>query len=401
MKKVSYQELENRGFLLKEDAKSIYDYVNSKNIMVSFRNAGSATLNQLKRGAAAKGHDILDKTIKAKSLGLPGDSPGDLNAALNSAINAPTGSNHTWDLLGGFVACWCGNVPIGLYLSKFACKEWECNDWKSEDVTDKKGVVHKVLMLDQSSEFINRLKTKYGEKFPRLFYTGDYDMHDLIQLAGAGSSIVPSDSKSEHDIITEINQRIYKNLRDNNTVDYNHVRADSMETTINEKDREKQEYQMIRHGAQVSYLAHMGSAEPSEEIVYTVADKTTGEEIAACSKNDGWVLFSPDEYLNTWYNQHGVKLKMTWLAPDKLNEAIAHAIANRIYAQIQATSDNKFSSDWLHRNIGARIATTSDQADIKQRIINLTLNELTGSRSGARLRKIGDEYERTIPVFRS
>lgn len=401
MRKVTYQQLEDGGFLLKEDAKSIHDYVNSKNIMVSFRNAGSATLNQLKNGAAAKGHDILDKTIKAKTLGLPNGSPGDLNAALNSAINADPGSDGTWDLLGGFVACWRGNVPTGLYLSKFACAEWARNGWRSEDVTDKKGVVHKVLMLAQSSEFINRLKTEYGERFPRLFYTGDYDMHDLIQLAGAGSSIVPSDSHSEHSIITEINKRIYNNLREDNTVDYNHVRADSMATTINEADRENQEYQMIRHGAQVSYLAHMGSTEPCEEIVYTVADKTTGEEIAACSKKDGWVLFSPDEYLNTWYSQHGVKLKMTWLAADKLIETIAHAISNRIYAQIQATSENKFPSDWIHRNISARIAATSAQADIKQQIINLTLKELTGSRSGAKLRKVGDEYERTIPVFRS
>ncbi|MGV3344323.1 hypothetical protein ACGVWS_00785 [Enterobacteriaceae bacterium LUAb1] len=38
------------------------------NFAVSFRAAGIATINTLKKGAAAKGHDIPEKTIKASSL---------------------------------------------------------------------------------------------------------------------------------------------------------------------------------------------------------------------------------------------------------------------------------------------------------------------------------------------
>lgn len=28
-----------------------------------------------------------------------------------------------WNLLGGFVASWKGNVPVGLYLSRLGCSE--------------------------------------------------------------------------------------------------------------------------------------------------------------------------------------------------------------------------------------------------------------------------------------
>ena len=52
MKRISYENLESEGYLLKEDAKSIEAYAGKHSVMVSFRNAGSATLNQLKKGAA-------------------------------------------------------------------------------------------------------------------------------------------------------------------------------------------------------------------------------------------------------------------------------------------------------------------------------------------------------------
>mgnify|MGYP000852950645 FL=1 len=115
MKRISYENLESEGYLLKEDAKSIEAYAGKHSVMVSFRNAGSATLNQLKKGAAAKGHDILDKTIKSKTLGLKTDAGlADLNTALLSAMEADASTASTldaWSLLGGFVASWEGNVP--------------------------------------------------------------------------------------------------------------------------------------------------------------------------------------------------------------------------------------------------------------------------------------------------
>ena len=43
MKRISYENLESEGYLLKEDAKSIEAYAGKHSVMVSFRNAGSAT----------------------------------------------------------------------------------------------------------------------------------------------------------------------------------------------------------------------------------------------------------------------------------------------------------------------------------------------------------------------
>lgn len=81
--------------------------------------------------AYAKGHDILDKTIKSKTLGLKTDAGlADLNTALLSAMEADASTASTldaWSLLDGFVASWKGNVPVGLYLSRLGCSEIKKN----------------------------------------------------------------------------------------------------------------------------------------------------------------------------------------------------------------------------------------------------------------------------------
>ncbi|MCD7990827.1 MAG: hypothetical protein LUK37_03195 [Clostridia bacterium] len=55
MRSISYAELESEGYLLKEDAKSIEEFARGNSVMVSFRNAGSATLNQLKKRSRSQG----------------------------------------------------------------------------------------------------------------------------------------------------------------------------------------------------------------------------------------------------------------------------------------------------------------------------------------------------------
>ncbi|MCD7990826.1 MAG: hypothetical protein LUK37_03190 [Clostridia bacterium] len=344
----------------------------------------------------------MDKTIKSKTLGLTADAgAAALNSKLLSAMGEDAGAASppdVWSLLGGFVACWKGNVPTGLYLSRLGYEKIQLNPNHSRQCTkicDPKGVEHDVLLLKGSMPVILELKKEQGDTFPRLFYTGDYDMHDLVQTIGSGRSIIPSDSPDEKRIINQMNCAIFNALKTDVSESYNKVRYDSMALTINHENRDEQEYQMIRHGAQVSYLAHMLAEERSEAIIYTIADKTHNEEIAAYSKNDGWVLLDPVTELNSWYEKNGVKLKMTWKNVDQLDGDIARSISNQIYREIQAARKNTVSPDWLVNAIHFFIK--ADEPTVK-RITDLTIQELTASKTGARLWKTANGYERTVPI---
>ena len=168
-----------------------------------------------------------------------------------------------------------------------------------------------------------------------------------------------------------------------------------MNVTINKEKRDDQEYQVIRHGAQVSYLAHMLAVEKSEAIIYTAADKTHNEEIAVYSKTGGWELLDPVTELNSWYEKNGVKLKITWKDDVKQKETIARGIANQIYREIQAAGKNKVSQNWLVNAIYVCIKADKSVVDD---ITALTIETLAGNTSGAVLRKTADGYERTVPM---
>lgn len=409
MKHISYENLETEGYLLKEDAKSIEDYVKKNNVMVSFRNAGSATLRQLKRGAATKGHDILDKTIKGKSLGIAtsavetAEDVAKLNAALLSAMGASAEEPHdpdglsglVWEMLGGLVASWKGNVPQALYLSKAGCNFIpKSHPNQCITIQDSKGIAHQVLRLKNSLPIIKMLIRDHKENFYRFFYTGDYDMHDLAKTSSAGPSIIPSESYDETSVINRMNYAIYKALSDNKSEPlYNEIRCASMEI-INDQmerkdwndwqDQKYQEYQMIRHGAQVNYLGHMSAVEPIGGIVYTVADLTHNEKIAACSPNGGWELLDPVTELNDWYIKNHVKLKNTWKNAAELKVTIARSIANKVYREIQE-GDHERREKILTDLEGAIHKYIISSEQVTDEITALTIKSLT-SGPGARLR---------------
>lgn len=424
-----YEKLESEGYLLKEDAKSIEDYVNNNHVMVSFRNAGSATLRQLKRGAATKGHDILDKTIKGKSLGIAtsavetAEDVAKLNAALLSAMGVsaeepqdPDGlSGLVWEMLGGLVASWEGNVPQNLYLSKAGCNFIpKSHPRQCITIQDSKGITHQVFRLKNSLPIIKMLIRDHKENFYRFFYTGDYDMHDLAKTSSAGPSIIPSESYDETSVINRMNYAIYKALSDNKSVPpYNEIRCASMEI-INDRmepmdpmkpmdlgdwlGQKYQEYRMIRHGAQVNYLGHMSAVEPIGEIVYIVADLTHNEKIAACSPNGGWELLDPVTELNHWYEKNHVKLKNTWKNASELKQIIARSIANKVYREIQE-GDHERRKKILTDLEGAIHKYIISSEQVTDEITALTIKSLT-SDSGARLQKNANGYITTMKMRR-
>ena len=153
---------------------------------------------------------------------------------------------------------------------------------------------------------------------------------------------MPSESPEELRIISEMNHAIFNALKSDTSEPYNIIRYNSMNVTINKEKRDDQEYQVIRHGAQVSYLAHMLAEEKSEAIIYTVADKTHNEEIAVYSKTGGWELLDPVTELNSWYEKNGVKLKITWKDDVKQRRPLPEALQTKSTVRFRQPAKTKY-----------------------------------------------------------
>lgn len=132
------------------------------NFAGSFRAAGGPTLAALDRGAAAKGHNILEKTIKQGSLK---NVYGEAHAPALLKLAQTYG-------LAGMVGAWGGaNKSInGVYVHNKA----------SQATGDLKDEVFPLSLDDPESIQRYHEAVKGGNIIP---YTGDYDMHDLIQFS--------------------------------------------------------------------------------------------------------------------------------------------------------------------------------------------------------------------------
>ena len=76
-----------------------------------------------------------------------------------------------WNLLGGFVASWKGNVPVGLYLSRLGCSEIKKKfPGQCTVITDSKGMKHDVLLLKGSMPVIHKVLEIIRTHF-RAFFT--------------------------------------------------------------------------------------------------------------------------------------------------------------------------------------------------------------------------------------
>ena len=132
------------------------------NVAVSVRESGSYTINAVGEGAAAKGHNILEKTIKPTSLkSAYGERAG---ALLEQAENS--------GLVGASGAVGQGRCSRGRYAR---------NSVSEDDVS------YRVNLQNPVEHELVDAWVKFKVVTP---YTGDYDMHDIIRIRG-GKGIVP------------------------------------------------------------------------------------------------------------------------------------------------------------------------------------------------------------------
>ncbi|MFM0067256.1 hypothetical protein [Paraburkholderia aspalathi] len=239
------------------------------NFAVSFRAAGAATLAALARGAAAKGHNILEKTIRKESIcsaygvGSPGAEVV-LEAVRDAGIE-------------GYVGHWDSAGLAGLYLS----------GEREDDAF--------IYPLDVSALEDSLVALKRHENWQTLPFTGDYDTHDMITFRGAGRPRSVLTGAEERTIIDRINREVAR-------VDPNrpfHVRQRNV----------------VRHGPQVNFLSYMVDQEAEQVraragVLGAVA--RAGAFPVAFVNRGAWSIIGDIDALERYYTSVGARIKESW-----------------------------------------------------------------------------------------
>ena len=260
------------NFILQEHMAAISAAAKKGNFCISFREAGPFTINALRYGAKAKGHDILEKTIKPSSLSAKYKNPEEYELKLQWV------KDHE---IIGYVGNWDKTGLKGLYVG----------DVKKTAIAN---VVSRSILDISHSENIALLQSQKNWK--SIPYTGDYDAHDMITFRGAGRPrTVMVGSKEEKEIIDSINLQV--------------ARVDSA------RPFEDIEHNVVRHGAQVNFSSFMLSHE--KEVVdrdngFLGAVARPGEfPLAVCDRGN-WLIIKDIYQLEAFYTSIGAKIKELW-----------------------------------------------------------------------------------------
>lgn len=203
------QEIEENFFLRNEDAKALRRACERHNFIVSFRKAGKHTLSRIAAGNPCKGHDILNKSIKEKGKGFTYDI-----------------TPETFNNLKGLIGFSEGNSSELKGL-------WKFEDNKTTKVS--------LEIVNEEKEFSN-------------YFTGDYDMHDLIK----NDNRILAATIDEKSAIDQLNIALL--LKDSK-------RMEKLNKSINEKQRKyTSPYALIRHGAQTSFISYLLSEDGKGDL---------------------------------------------------------------------------------------------------------------------------------------
>lgn len=257
-----------REFILEKHMDAIERASTKGNFSISFRSAGRATLLALERGAAAKGHNILEKTIKQSSLAKAygPDKANDLLLRLRTAG------------LEGYVGHWDPTGLVGVYLSG------DLEDDTSIQPIDVKNLEGSLAAL------------KLLGNWQKKAFTGDYDAHDIITFRGAGRPrTVLAGSIEEQQVIDCINREVA--LDDSN------------------RPFAVRQHNVLRHGPQVNYLSYMVSHEKDnvqQAGGVSGAVARPGEFPIAAVRKNTWTIINDITQLAQYYTSLGAVMKESW-----------------------------------------------------------------------------------------
>lgn len=261
-----------KSFIHKDHLSSIAAASQKGRFTVTFREAGEHTISCVGKGAPMKGHDILEKTIKESSLKKAYPNAGVRESVTKKLKDAGLfGCVGHWDKSLGLVGLYIVGVSGG--------KE--------------------IIPLDVNNLAPTLLKIQQYQN--AVAYTGDYDTHDMLTHRGAGRPrTVVSDSLEERQIIDAINNSI---------------------STV-QPYRVSEQYNPIRHGAQVNFVTHMIREEKDSVIEHNGVIRAVAEAgefpLAAVSLGK-WSIIKNIYELESFYTSIGAVLKETW-KPDGVRQ---------------------------------------------------------------------------------
>lgn len=246
------REVEEKGFMRAQDAEQVRKVASKEGYYVSFRAAGANTLKRIKAGHPCKGHNILTKSVKKTDKPNLNDWSYTLSAENKDFFKGLVGNPGT-GTPPALEGIWALQMPVSLD-----------KDFKKRKTTDVP------LTLDEARKQIGYC------------YTGDYDMHDLMNAKGA--RIVP-ETVDERAAIDQLNRKLLRNdlprwhnaLRDlkNKGIISKDIMPYPKDTDVLPEPMLKEllgnyvksSYALIRHGAQTSYMDFMFSDPEKKELI--------------------------------------------------------------------------------------------------------------------------------------
>ncbi|WP_342221107.1 Insecticial toxin [Candidatus Fukatsuia endosymbiont of Tuberolachnus salignus] len=274
LEQTEIEKIVARDFISEIHMKAIAKVSIKHRIAITFRSAGRDTLEKIAQGAAAKGHDIMEKTIKLSSIAAayPKESKT-FHQKIYDQCKAVgiTGCVGHWDKEKGL---------IGIYLA-------------SDHGLGNK-VEEGIYPIDMSRLEESLKALTVDPNWRRLVFTGDYDTHDILVRGGAGRPRTPSE-KEEKRVINLINEGVAE---------------------VDEKrPLEDRERNVARHGAQVRFIAHMLQNELEKVKEDRGFSKPIAEAgpfpLAAISKGV-WAIIHDIHELKAFYEDHGAIMKEIW-----------------------------------------------------------------------------------------
>ena len=238
------------------------------NIGISVREAGKNTIEALGQGNAAKGHNILEKTIKESSVKKA-------YGASASAVEQTMGELS----LKGTVGQWGDGLRgvKGVYVHNRVS-----GDDRTFSVDTEKAENNELL-----NELVRRnILTKY---------TGDYDMHDIIYFDGGKGAVPVAGSDQEENVKTLINKEV--------------AEVDPA------RPFDKEHMNVIRHGPQVNFVDHMWKNEfekVKEDNGYIKVVAEPGPFPIAMVHQGEWSIFENKEDLFGFYEKTGTPIPEHW-----------------------------------------------------------------------------------------
>ena len=285
----------SKTFVLDRHIKAIGLMAEKFKFAVSIRESGSSTLRCLALGAAAKGHDILEKTIKQGSIqqAYP-DNASEVMADITAAqIDGYVGH---WDLQAGGL--------IGIYVGPEARDEARAPGLAACLRTTADGKDYYPIDIRHLGDCLQALKR--ADDWASIPFTGDYDLHDLLNL-GRMPGPVTQGTEEEWKLLASINAGVAAVDQDSRPYESTHKNV-------------------VRHGPQYNFVAHMAAEEGVSLLPGAVAKPSF--PLAMCDRGRWSIIQNLDE-LGSFYKEHKLKLKTSWAGsedyfeshPDKINRA--------------------------------------------------------------------------------